>query len=130
VLRALRERPRLAQVGAGARRFAAVLGGVAATTAAVSALLGLLFGSSLDRAISVGFYLVGCLLLVGGFFLGNRGPVRPKGEAGPSLLGPRFMRWATPDEHDETINSSAVFVTIGFVLLLLGVFVDSRVKLV
>jgi hypothetical protein len=130
VLRALRERPRLAHIGAGARRFAVVLAGVTAATAVASALLGLLLGSSLDRAISVGFYLVGCFLLVGGFFLGNRGPVRPKGEAGPSLLGPRFMRWATPVEHEDTINSSAVFVTIGFVLLLLGVIVDSRVKLV
>ena len=38
------------------------------------------------------------------------------------------MRWATPAEREETINSSAVFVTIGFVLLLLGVLVDSRVN--
>lgn len=126
---ALRERARRAQLGAAARRFFALLGGVAATTAVVSVLVGLLVGSSLDRALSVGFYLVGCFLLVGGFFLGNRGPVRPKGE-GPSMFGPRFTRWATPAEREDTINSSAVFVTIGFVLLLVGVIVDSRVKLV
>jgi hypothetical protein len=126
----LREHLQLAHLGGAARRFFVLLAGVAATTAAVSILIGLLAGSSLDRALSVGFYLVGCFLLVGGFFLGNRGPVRPKGEAGPSMLGPRFMRWATPAEREDTINSSAVFVTIGFVLLLLGVLVDSRVRLV
>jgi hypothetical protein len=126
----LRERPRLAQLGAAARRFVVLLAGVAATTAVISILVGLLVGSSLDRALSVGFYLAGCFLLVGGFFLGNRGPVRPKGEEGPSMFGPRFMRWATPAEREDTINSSAVFVTIGFVLLLLGVLVDSRVTLV
>jgi hypothetical protein len=129
VFRALRERPRLALLGAAARRFAVLLAGVAGGTVVVSVLIGLLVGSSVDRAVSVGFYLVGCFLLVGGFFLGNRGPVRPKGE-GPSLFGPRFMRWATPDEREDTINSSAVFVTLGFVLLLLGVLVDSRVRLV
>jgi hypothetical protein len=129
-MRALRESPRLALLGAAARRFARLLAGVAGLTAVVSALVGLLLGTGLDRAISVGFYLVGCFLLIGGFFIGNRGPARPKGEAGPSLFGPRFMRWATPDEREETLNTSAVFVVIGFVLLLLGVLVDSRVRLV
>lgn len=129
MLRALRERPRFAQLGAAARRFGTLLGGVVATTAVVAIMVGLLVGSSIDRAVSVGFYLVGCFLLVGGFFLGNRGPARPKGD-GPSLFGPRFMRWATPDEREDTLNTSAVFVTIGFVLLLLGVLVDSRVTLV
>ena len=127
---ALKESTRLAQLGAAARRFGILLGGIAGVTAGVSALAGFLFGTSLDRAISVGFYLVGCFLLVGGFFIGNRGPARPKGESGPSMFGPRFMRWATPDEREETLNTSAVFVAIGFVLLLLGVLVDSRVRLV
>ena len=128
-MRALKESPRLAHLGAAARRFGVLLGSVAALTAVLSAAVGLLFGAGLDRAVSVGFYLVGCFLLVGGFFIGNRGPARPKGE-GPSLFGPRFMRWATPDEREETLNTSAVFVAIGFVLLLLGVLVDSRVRLV
>jgi hypothetical protein len=129
-VRALKEGPRLAHLGAAARRFGVLLAGAAGLTAVVSAVVGLLFGAGLDRSISVGFYLVGCFLLVGGFFIGNRGPARPKGEAGPSLFGPRFMRWATPDEREETLNTSAVFVAIGFVLLLLGVLVDSRVRLV
>lgn len=115
---------------AAARRFAILLAAIAAATAVLSLLLGLAAGAGVDRSISLGFYLVGCFLLVGGFFLGNRGPVRPKGEAGPSMFGPRFMRWATPDEREDTINTSAVFVAVGFVLLLLGALVDSRVRLV
>jgi hypothetical protein len=129
-VRALRESAWVGNATAAARRFATLLAGVAGATAGVGAALGLVFGASLDRAVSLGFYLVGCFLLVGGFFLGNRGPVRPKGEAGPSMFGPRFMRWATPDEREDTINTSAVFVAVGFVLLLLGALVDSRVRLV
>ena len=45
-------------------------------------LLGLLLGSTPNRAVSVGFYLVGCALLLGGFFVGNRGPFRVANEEG------------------------------------------------
>jgi hypothetical protein len=128
-VRALRESPRVAFLAAAARRFVVLLGGAAALTAVVSLLLGLAFGSSVDRSVSIGFYLAGCFLLVGGFFVGNRGPVRPKGED-PAPLGPRFMRWATPAEREETLNTSALFVAIGFALLVLGALVDSRVRLV
>jgi hypothetical protein len=125
-----RERSWPAILAAAARRFAALLAGVAALTAVLSLLVGLAVGASVDRALSVGFYLVGCFLLIGGFFLGNRGPVRPKDEAGPSMFGPRFMRWATPAEREDTLNTSAAFVATGFVLLLVGALVDSRVRLV
>ena len=103
--------PRLAHLGAAARRFAVLLGGVAAATAVGLAPRRPRWSARRSTGrVSVGFYLVGCFLLVGGFFLGNRGPVRPKRRAAPSLLGPRFMRWATPAEREDTLNSSAVFV--------------------
>ena len=40
----------------------------------LSLLLGLLLGASPSRSVAVGLYLVGCALLLGGFFVGNRGP--------------------------------------------------------
>ena len=115
-----------------------VLGGVAAGTALISLLVGLALGSKIDRAVSVGFYLVGSFLLVAGFFVGNRGPARPKGaedEAGAVAgmfglgMGGRRLRWATREERDEAMANSAVFVTIGFALIVLGIAADERFKL-
>jgi hypothetical protein len=112
------------------RRFLALLGGVGGLTLLCSLALGTLAGTPAWRAISLGFYLVGSFLLVAGFFVGNRGPVRLKREEGTALFGARFLRWATPDEREETINSSALFVVLGFVLIVFGVAADDRYKLV
>ena len=109
-----------------------------AVTVAVSALLGLLAGASLDRAISLGFYAVGCFLMVSGFFVGNRGPARLKSEepaAGPVVpgfgsMGGRRLRWATAEEQRETIGHSGVFIALGFILVVIGVLVDSRHSLI
>lgn len=107
--------------------------GISAGTAALSTLLGLMLGASLTRSISIGFYLIGCLLMLGGFFVGNRGPARLRepdpGQAGGlgqlSITSRRF-RWATGTEQQETINMSAVFVTLGFVLIMFGIASDTR----
>ena len=124
---------------AAARRFLLLLGGVAAGTALASLLLGLALGSKLDRAVSVGFYLVGSFLLVAGFFVGNRGPARLRGaedEGGATAgmfgvpLGGRRLRWATPEEREEAMANSAVFVTLGLALIVLGILADSRVRLI
>jgi hypothetical protein len=40
-------------------------------TAAGSALIGLMIGASIERSLVLGFYLVGCFLMVAGFFAGN-----------------------------------------------------------
>ena len=123
---------------AAARRFLLLLGGVAGATALVSLLLGLALGSAVDRAVSIGFYLVGSFLLVSGFFVGNRGPARLKGrddEGGAMAgmfgvgIGGRRLRWATREERDEAMANSAVFVSIGFALILLGIVADSRFTL-
>jgi len=94
-------------------------------TGLLSVVGGLLGGGSVERAVSVGFYLVGSFMLITGFFIGNRGPVRPKG-IGPMLFGSRIMRWATPLEREESLNESALFIALGFALILIGVGVDSR----
>jgi hypothetical protein len=92
-----------------------------------------MIGASLTRSISIGFYLIGCLLMLGGFFVGNRGPARLKepdpgqgGGLGQLSITSRRFRWATGAEQHETINMSAVFVTLGFVLILFGIASDTR----
>ena len=113
---------------AALRRFLVVLGACAGVTFVGSVAIGLAFGASFSRAVSIGFYLVGSFLLIAGFFVGNRGPVRAKG-VGTQLLGSRLMRWATPLEREESLNESAVYVALGFALILIGVVADSRARL-
>jgi hypothetical protein len=55
--------------------------------------------------------------------------VRQKGPGAP-LFGPRFMRWATPLEREESLNESALYVVLGFALILIGVAADSRASLI
>jgi hypothetical protein len=116
---------------AAARRFLLLTFGLAGMTALISMAIGALTGSAIDRAVSLGLYIIGSLLLVGGFFMGNRGPLRPKGDSAVALplFGRRGVRRATPAEREEAINTSAVFVSVGFVLILLAVVADSRFDL-
>lgn len=120
-------------LAAALRRFVVLLVATSALTAAAALLLGLATGASPARALSLGFYAVGTFLLVAGFFMGNRGPVRLKSPPGAEGLWGfgtgRSVRWATPDEREEAINLSAVFVVLGFVLILVGVIADSRYSL-
>lgn len=119
---------------AALRRFLGLLLLASAVTLAGALALGVAFGANTWRAVSVGFYLVGSFLVVAGFFVGNRGPVRLRGSGGvaggPFMFGSRFVRWASPEEREESINLSAVFVVLGFVLILVGVVADSRYDLV
>src|SRR5204862_6990365 len=112
------------------RRLALLILGVGVGTLVVSVVLGLLFGASLPRAIALGYYLVGSFLLLAGFFFGNRGPARPRGDAdqGDFFMRPRGrrVRWATREEHEEAINSSALFVGLGLLLIFLGLLSDNR----
>jgi hypothetical protein len=112
------------------RRFAQFLVIIGGGTAILSALFGLLIGASVLRSVAIGLYLIGSFLLLVGFLFGNRGPVRSKGDdAGGDIffgLGSRRLRWATREEQEEAINTSAVFVPIGLVLILLGVASDNR----
>jgi uncharacterized membrane protein HdeD (DUF308 family) len=123
-------------VRGAARRIALVLGVVLGITGLASALVGLLAGSSLARSISVGFYLVGCFLIVLGFFSGVRGPVRPRGKVEDERpLASSFgvgvfwsgVRTATTDERTDALATAWVFLLLGIALIVAGVLVDSRV---
>lgn len=126
-------RPRSASLlAAAARRFTILLAGITFATVVAATLVGLLAGSSLNRAISVGLYLVGSFLLIAGVFVGSRGPARLKhdDDAHEALKKGRRVRWASRDERLQSINESAIFVSIGIVLLVLGIVVDARVQLI
>jgi hypothetical protein len=110
---------------AGLRRFFKVFGSLAVVTALGSVGVGIAMGAELSRSIAIGFYLVGSLFLMGGFFVGNRGPVHAQRNQPIPIIGPRFVRWATADELAETINTSAVYVSLGFALIIIGVLVDT-----
>jgi hypothetical protein len=114
---------------AALRRLLVLIVVAAGLTALASLGLGLLVGASLTRSLSIGFYVVGSFWLVSGFFVGNRGPVRLKSDLGAPLFGSRFVRWATPEEREETINMSAVYVLLGFALIFLGFAADTRYSL-
>ena len=113
-------------MAAAARRFGIVVGSIVGGTAVISLVLGLALGSSVSRSLSLGWYIVGSVLLISGFFVGNRGPARPEGEGWSAFSMRRWVRWATPDEQRESLSLSAVLVVLGFLLIALGVVADSR----
>jgi hypothetical protein len=97
-------------------------------TVLISLAVGLLLGADAQRSVSLGLDIVGIFFLVMGFFVGVRGPVRLGGSEEPGA-GSRFLRWAEPDERIETINLSALLITVGFVLTLVGLAIDPRYSL-
>ena len=114
-----------------AKRFFTLLGGIAIVTAVLSLLLGLGLGARANRSVAVGFYLVGCALLLGGFFTGNRGPFRVANEEGMvGLRRPRGVRVVSGEEQAESFNMSGLLVLIGVVLLAIGAAVDSNAELI
>jgi hypothetical protein len=101
---------------AGARRLAVVVAVLVGGTAAVASLVGLATGTSLDRAISLGMYLVGSFCAICGFALTIRGALRPGAE------------------HDEfgyegtSRNAAALLVSLGLLIVVIGLIIDSRVR--
>ena len=119
-----------AMVNAAARRFVKLLAAVAGGTALCSLLLGQLLGASASRSVAVGLYLVGSALLLGGFFVGNRGVFRVANEEGMvGLRVPRGVRVASGDEQEESFNMTGLLVVGGVLLLALGAAVDSSARL-
>ena len=115
---------------AAARRFFQLLAAIVGGTAVLSLLLGLLLDASPSRSVAVGLYQVGCALLLGGFFIGNRGIFRVANEEGMvGLRVPRGVRVASGDEQEESFNMTGLLVVAGIVLLALGAAVDSNARL-
>ena len=121
---------RMAILLAGARRFIVILAVLAGCTAAAAWILTELAGWDANRVIASAFDLVGSFLLVVGFFIGNRGPVRLKGaDSAAPFFGPRQVRWAEPTEREEALSDSAVFISVGVAMIIIGIAIDSRYRL-
>jgi uncharacterized membrane protein len=121
-----------------ARRILLLVAVVAGITAAVSLVAGALLGAELERSLAIGFYIVGCFLIVLGFFAGLRGPLRPRGgddgderDAVGGLFGigisSRGVRTATTEERADSLATAWLFLGIGAALIALGVLVDPQV---
>lgn len=115
----------------GVRRFLIVAGVVVGATAVISLVLGLLVGDSVNRSLSVGFYLSACLFMLLGVFFGIRPPVRQEGDSGAlgglfGVFGSGPVRFATAEEREDSLSSSAVFVILGLVLVFCGLVCDGR----
>ena len=85
----------------------------------------------MNRSLSVGFYLAACMSMLLGVFFGIRPPVRQEGDAGAlgglfGVFGSGPVRFATPEEREDSLASSAVFVVLGLVLVLCGLVCDGR----
>jgi hypothetical protein len=115
----------------GVYRFLLLVAGAAAVTVSLSLGVGALLGASVSRSASLGLYLIGSFILISGFFSGNRGPLRAVDERGyASFWTGRTIRRATEEERRELLGASVLYMTMGAVLIALGVVADSRVGLV
>ena len=112
--------------------------GSAVVLGAVAALVGVLVGTDVGRAVAVAYYVVGAFLLVLGFFAGVRGPLRPRAvdesDAVTGIFGVgvsmRGARKATTDERQDSVATAGLFITTALWLILLGVVVDGSVSIV
>jgi len=113
-------------------RFAGLIVLGAVGVAVLSIAVGALLGASARGSVTLGLYAVGSFVLLGGFFIGNRGPIR--GAAATILTSPTAnlfrRRWATAREQDEAINLSALFVVFGLALIALGIAIDADSDLI
>jgi hypothetical protein len=114
-------------LAAAARRFLILLLGVVGATIAVSLAFGALLGASALRSISLGLYLVGSFLLVGGFLTGTQRPWR--GIGGELLHGRGQIRRRTPEERQDALGLAVTCFAVGFIVIGLGIVADSRVAL-
>jgi hypothetical protein len=116
-----------------ARRILGLFAVVGGVTVFVSIALALLTDTSVRRAIAVGFYAVGSIVLLSGFFVGNRGVLRADtdDEKGGLLLGfgRRRVRSATGEEQRENLRVSALVIGLGIMLLVLGTLADTENRL-
>lgn len=115
---------------AALRRLAAWVAVAAAGACALGLAIAALTHRDLRRGLAIGLYIGGAALTATAFLLGSRPPVRGKRDTGGFAGLGRWMgggvRWATREEHREAINFPAVLLTVGVVLILLGVAVDDR----
>jgi hypothetical protein len=115
-------------------RFAGLLALAVALICAVALFFAMVGAASFRRAGALGCYGIGSILLVSGFFVGNRGPVRQVDGGGSPVPMPfgrsRRLRLATREEQEESLNLGAIVVALGLALIACGIAVDEAHELV
>jgi uncharacterized membrane protein len=114
---------------AGLKRLAQLMGVVLAVALVVAVVGALLLHVPFRRSLSVTCYGLGAFFLVSGFFHGVRPAIRVDEDTGVMsmfglLLTSGKLRTASMDERYEAISSSALFVGVGLLLILVGGVVD------
>jgi hypothetical protein len=114
---------------AGLKRLAQLMGVVLAAALVVAVVGALLLHVPFRRSLSVTCYGLGAFFLVSGFFHGVRPAIRVDEDTGVMsmfglLLTSGKLRTASMDERYEAISSSALFVGVGLLLILVGGVVD------
>jgi hypothetical protein len=110
----------------GIRRIATILVAILIGTAAIAAVLGLLFGASVLRSIAVGYYVVAAALLVGCFVMGARGPLRGVSRTGETTgaIGARSIRRATEEERTDATRTSLLLFGLAIVVIVVASLID------
>jgi hypothetical protein len=119
----------------GLRRFVGTLALVLVVTTVLSGLLGLATGTELRRAVSLGMYLVGSVMVVGAMFVSARPPVKADEDGAEArrswLAGPvGRARFATAEERRDLFSVSWLLLALGLVVVTAGLLVDGRHRLV
>jgi hypothetical protein len=110
----------------GLKRLAVIFLTMTGATALLSLAVGLAAGSSVLRALSVGFMLTGSFVFCVGAAITMRGPLRPTHREDGSRSG---VRVAPPEELTEGLHLSAIMIGLGLFLVLFGIAVDPRTRL-
>jgi heme O synthase-like polyprenyltransferase len=117
---------RLRVVTRGLARFGKLVAVSVAVVVALSLVFGLMAGQPLMRAIALGFYLTGCLLVILAFFSGHHRRMTMD-RYDPKLPRELSRPWRTArEEREEAMSVSTVLVVLGLLLLVFGVLFDSR----
>lgn len=113
-------------IRSGLRRLLIGFAALVAGATVVSTVIGLVVGANLTRSISIGLYAVGAMSTAFGFALASRASFRvpQRHSAGEALAGAR------PENVQESRATAVLMIGIGMTLLVLGVAVDPRARLI
>lgn len=109
-------------IGAAARRFAVLLLTVGTGSLALGSLIGLASGASPRRGAAVSLYAVGALCTIVGAGIALRNSLQ-RGGPGASTV----ERTETPTVDREL---AGVLIVLGILLLVVGIAIDTRARLV